>query len=288
MSEKECKIVRDLLPNYIENLTSEETNNFISNHIEECKECNKVYLDMKTSISENSNAKSNKEVKYLKKYNQKLQVLKVILILVIAIFIIRAGRNAIIVLNLTNKAEKFESSDCYYKKTTIYDDQQLTFIHIYNKGKNGYCAMQTINSDQNDIIKEYKKGNSKNVYSENEYSKNVYLNSNSTFLEDFGTINYLNKMSTLEFLQIVLTSNIKSKICNGKECYYIAEYYSSYIDKETGLLVRNTTAATISPNGDTTDNIIDYRYSFDDFNDKIFEEPDIAEYKIIEENNDGN
>ena len=285
MSEKECKIVKDLLPNYIENLTSEETSNFISNHIGECKECNKVYLDMKTSISANSNAKSNKEVKYLKKYNQKLQVLKVILILVIAIFIIRAGRNAIIVLNLTNKAEKFESSDCYYKKTTIYDDQQLTFIQIYNKGKNGYCAMQTINSDQNDIIKEYKKGNSKNVYAENEYSKNVYLNSNSTFLEDFGTINYLNKMSTLEFLQIVLTSNIKSKICNGKECYYIAEYYSSYIDKETGLLVRNTTAATISPNGDTTDNIIDYRYSFDDFNDKIFEEPDISEYKIIEENN---
>ena len=38
--EKECKIVQDLLPNYLEKVTTEETNEFIENHIGKCKECN--------------------------------------------------------------------------------------------------------------------------------------------------------------------------------------------------------------------------------------------------------
>ena len=29
---KNCKVVLDLLPNYIENLTNDETNNFIKEH----------------------------------------------------------------------------------------------------------------------------------------------------------------------------------------------------------------------------------------------------------------
>ena len=39
MKEKrDCKIVQDLLPNYIENLTNEETNHFIEEHLKECPE----------------------------------------------------------------------------------------------------------------------------------------------------------------------------------------------------------------------------------------------------------
>ena len=37
MKEKrDCKIIQDLLPNYIEKLTNEETNNFIEEHLKEC------------------------------------------------------------------------------------------------------------------------------------------------------------------------------------------------------------------------------------------------------------
>ena len=35
--ENKCKIVTDLLPNYIENLTSEDTNKFIEEHLNSCE-----------------------------------------------------------------------------------------------------------------------------------------------------------------------------------------------------------------------------------------------------------
>ena len=38
MKNKDCNLVRDLLPNYIENLTNNDTNLFIENHLKECSE----------------------------------------------------------------------------------------------------------------------------------------------------------------------------------------------------------------------------------------------------------
>ena len=40
--QKICNIVQDLLPNYIENLTNEETNKFIDENLKECSECNQL------------------------------------------------------------------------------------------------------------------------------------------------------------------------------------------------------------------------------------------------------
>ena len=41
MKEKrDCKIVQDLLPNYIEKLTNDETNKYVEEHL---KECSKSY-----------------------------------------------------------------------------------------------------------------------------------------------------------------------------------------------------------------------------------------------------
>ena len=51
MNKKECKIIQDLLPNYIESLTTKETNEFIDNHLVECKECKKTLDAMKKKYS---------------------------------------------------------------------------------------------------------------------------------------------------------------------------------------------------------------------------------------------
>ena len=40
--KKECEIVRDLLPNYIENLVGTQTKDFINDHLKTCLECNKI------------------------------------------------------------------------------------------------------------------------------------------------------------------------------------------------------------------------------------------------------
>lgn len=44
--KNECNIVRDLLPLYIENMTSEETREFVEAHLSKCPECNEFYTSM--------------------------------------------------------------------------------------------------------------------------------------------------------------------------------------------------------------------------------------------------
>ena len=41
-----CNIVRDLLPQYAENLCSEETRAAVSEHLERCEDCRTLYRQM--------------------------------------------------------------------------------------------------------------------------------------------------------------------------------------------------------------------------------------------------
>jgi len=73
MKEKQsCAVIQDLLPLYVEQLTSEETNQIIEKHLEECKGCKSLYNSMKEEIfreneQANENTEAVKEVDYLKK-----------------------------------------------------------------------------------------------------------------------------------------------------------------------------------------------------------------------------
>ena len=57
-----CKIVQDLLPNYIEKSTDEETNKFIEEHINSCEKCNKLYNDLLHSNSEKENCQKRSKI----------------------------------------------------------------------------------------------------------------------------------------------------------------------------------------------------------------------------------
>ena len=99
MKEKrECKIVQDLLPNYIEKLTNEETNKFIEEHLKGCNECQKIFENMKKDFQVNATKRDNREVKYIKKYSSKLKILRNILLIIIILFVIIIGRKTIILI----------------------------------------------------------------------------------------------------------------------------------------------------------------------------------------------
>ena len=51
MSKIECHIVKDLLPNHIDGLNSEETSAEINRHLEECTDCRAVYERLSAEIS---------------------------------------------------------------------------------------------------------------------------------------------------------------------------------------------------------------------------------------------
>lgn len=66
MKNDKCYLIRDLLPSYIDELTGEETNKEIENHLNECPDCKKAYESMKSDIPGEKEAESSEE------YDEKL------------------------------------------------------------------------------------------------------------------------------------------------------------------------------------------------------------------------
>ena len=81
-----CNVIRDLLPLYIDKISSEETNKLIEEHFEECEECKKYYEIMKdeTKVSDID------EEKVLKKFSKKMKKkrLKAIILAIIVTLIL--------------------------------------------------------------------------------------------------------------------------------------------------------------------------------------------------------
>jgi len=88
-----CNIVKDLLPSYIDGLTSEESNQEISEHIENCTDCNNVYVKMQEPVSIDKPAENNK-IDFLKKVKQKstrrITIIISIIILLTIVYIVMA------------------------------------------------------------------------------------------------------------------------------------------------------------------------------------------------------
>lgn len=66
-----CDIIRDLLPLYIDGLTSEESNAEIESHLAQCEDCSVYYKEMQGNIQEEVPVINEKEIDYLKKVKRK-------------------------------------------------------------------------------------------------------------------------------------------------------------------------------------------------------------------------
>lgn len=67
-----CEIIQDLFPSYIDGLTSQESNEVIEEHLEECRKCREYLDEMKEDIAgENQPAVNKKAVKPFKRLRQK-------------------------------------------------------------------------------------------------------------------------------------------------------------------------------------------------------------------------
>ena len=85
---KNCTIIQDLLPNYIEKLTAKETNEFIEEHLKECNKCQKVLNNMKKEYCVETEKRDEREVEYIKKYSKKMKRLKKVFLIILAVFLI--------------------------------------------------------------------------------------------------------------------------------------------------------------------------------------------------------
>ena len=66
MNKLPCEVVRDLLPSYVDGLTSETTNQLVNGHLEGCVPC-RAALDAMRAPGTEPAEESEKEIDYLKK-----------------------------------------------------------------------------------------------------------------------------------------------------------------------------------------------------------------------------
>ena len=87
MSNKiDCRIIQDLLPSYVEGLTSEYTNQVVEEHVKECESCSQMLQRMQEP--EKRINSTEKEVDYMKKVRNKISGLIAISLISIGIFLL--------------------------------------------------------------------------------------------------------------------------------------------------------------------------------------------------------
>lgn len=118
-----CEIVKDLLPSYIDGLTSAESNSEIVEHLETCQECKEILDQMKTEVNV-ENIELNKEIiKPFKKLNKR--VLQSILITLTACILLVGSY--FYFFEIGWKVDSNDLDITYsYKNDTLYIDFELT------------------------------------------------------------------------------------------------------------------------------------------------------------------
>ena len=132
MTKLPCEIVQDILPLYIDKLTSDVTNGEVEAHIINCPACQSVYETMKNedggALSPSEAAEEKKQIDFLKKYRSRARViaLTVILAILALIFGVLVTRNYMI-------GEKGEYGKVTYNIEVVGNEVHVTAIPVDGK-----------------------------------------------------------------------------------------------------------------------------------------------------------
>lgn len=302
--KKECKIVQDLLPSYIDNLTTKETKDYIDEHLEKCQECKKMLEEMKKDLNLNIPKKDNREVKYIKKFNRKINILKLIILLAIVVFIIITARKVIIISSLSKNAEDIINTENYHTITYSYRLEDYSKTEVFSLGNKKKIIMTQVKGNKVNKITMFAKKSETTNKENDKYIANIYREFKDGKDGEFGKIVNLNQeieifvnpqnvTKTENYLQLIIysmLSTIKNTTFNGQECYYISNFKNvdskldegAYINKSTGLPISSIAYEYKNPDG-TRGRVptSDYVYEFNVVKEEEFVEPNKDEYKII-------
>lgn len=91
---RDCAIVQDLLPSYLENITHEETNEYVHLHIQNCQDCKKLleefFEDIPVVVDELQNEHEQNLVKRIQRRNYRTIVLSVLVGVLFCMFTLTA------------------------------------------------------------------------------------------------------------------------------------------------------------------------------------------------------
>lgn len=138
--KRECNIVRDLLPLYIENMASEETKEFVEAHLTNCPECNELYLTMTEKGEEEiADEEAKKKILPLRLVKRKLLrkkiVVSAIAVMLSLAILIGAGTY---VYNFVDRQNKLVHIDCgesqWYSMQDRADASEFVRRFLYSMG----------------------------------------------------------------------------------------------------------------------------------------------------------
>ncbi len=248
MRNKDCKVVQDLLPNYIEKLTSEETNKFIEEHLQECPECKAMLESMKAEIKINTAKQDDREVEYIKKFNVKFKKVEyklfVLIYTIIAILIVGTlgffGRKYIIFQDIAKKVGTYINSDNVYIKKYDYLGDDIYIYEYWIQDDNIRELRTFLNYDIENCytygfsIKDGK------LYENGENSSKIDVGSGRGNIE--GALSeFILIQDLLSNPLSIISLSLNTTVLNGKQCYQVRfnnVERTYYIEKETGLIIR--------------------------------------------------
>ena len=242
--KRNCKIIEDLLPAYIDNILSEETRTFVEMHLKECPNCEQTYQEMIAEIKK-EDVQNTENVKIIKKYKRKIRTLKIIVALTIFI-ILAVGFGTLsfrymIVKNALIKNINYDAKGNF--RLEYYEDS----IEHYNYHTTTYVGENKMKKVKGDKVIEYWE-NDKHYIIDNEkktyYIKNEDIKENDKLkipimiIPEMKNIVKENGISPIEILKFILTSNItvQTEGFRTKEYYVIKDMKKGlkiYFDKET-------------------------------------------------------
>lgn len=298
MKEKrECNIVQDLLPNYIEKLTSLQTNEYIKEHIANCSECKTVLENMQKEILADTKVNNKKEVKYIKKFRNKMRTLSLILLSIFLIFAVITIRKAVIISSLSQKAEETIKSTNYHKTTYTYGMGRAYKTEEFVLGDRKKIAT-TILSEEGTIGWQefYKKitdiETRHNTYRETLGKKTATLNLTSYSWQENKNHNPLYTENIIHLIVDSIFANVQKKSLDGTECYLITNFKglytyqyngAMYVNKENGLVISSMESEVDNGQGSKTKYPgYEVEYEFGTVTENDFIEPNISEYEIEE------
>lgn len=263
MIKNECEIVKDLLPNYIENQMSDVTREFIDEHNKNCENCSKIFYSFADSNEKNidEEKKDKFEIDFLKKYNRKITIFKVIALFLSVLILFTWGLTlaCLIKIRLDYDEAKYiyEIINAAYNKNQdiIYSkNYSLTETHIskkygyintltrYYKGK--YCKEESNYSDSDTSSYSEIYGalfNFENVEFQLIETDPNYDESTVTGYSYSSISQNLLIYENEKLITHYLTYDIETKEYDGVEYYVITDTKTNYvtmINKDTMLLYK--------------------------------------------------
>lgn len=260
MIKKECMIVRDLFPNYIEELISVETNEFIQEHINNCSECREILEAIQNERNETNNLRKNYEkieYNHLKKYNKKMLILKNIILMIVLICLILLGNFLFKIYRINNIIQASYSKINESVNLSNYKINVKEYIINFkdNTESNYTNNIYFIDNKYKEEVgtsSYYGKINSNkriSIYEELKRIDNETANYNYETKESIMKKNYTEISSEAKLKGVwCIWRNAKVKVrndrFNGKTCYVLRyqdikdDYKEIWIDKKTMFPVK--------------------------------------------------